>query len=261
MANCLKKIFKSLVNAGNPKDAITAEWSIYANIIKDLEPSYLGNSRNSESSVLHIGLFDEGFVTAFAETIASGTFVTNLQSEILKELGVHFADIKVYTTEEGYPQQRKKITGCENCYYTILSRTEPISTTKAQLSIVHNRGKLLQDSYVISPTDNVKRWNIGRGENVEGTYFRQNNIVFEDDSTNECNKYVSREHAHIVFSEGIGFLLYVDAGGRKSSGNRTRVFRDNNYLDLGSNMNTPIQLCDGDHIELGKHAILEFKMV
>lgn len=260
MAICLKKIFKSLVNAGSPKDAITAEWSLYANIIKDLEPSYLGNSLNSEGSVLHIGLFDEGFVTAFAETIASGTFVSNLRSEILKELGVHFADIKVHTTDDHYPQQRTQITGHKSCYYAILSRTEPIITTKAQLCIVHNRGKLRQDSYVISPTDQVKRWNIGRGENVEGTYFRQNNIVFEDDSSNECNKYVSREHAHIVFSERGDFLLYVDAGGRKSSGNRTRVIRDNNYLDLGSNMNIPIQLCDGDQIELGKHALLEFKM-
>lgn len=261
MAIGLKKIFRSLITTDVPNNGIEKEWSIYANVVKDLKPLYLGNNSNPESSVLHIGLFDYNLVAAFSETIASGTFIANLRSEIIKELGINFADIKVYTTDEHYPQQRAQITGHKNCYYAILSRTEPIITAKAQLCIVHNRGKLLQDSYVISPTDNVKRWNIGRGENVEGTYFRQNNIVFEDDSTNECNKYVSREHAHIVFSEGIGFLLYVDAGGRKSSGNRTRVFRDNNYLDLGSNMNTPIQLCDGDHIELGKHAILEFKMV
>lgn len=261
MAICLKKIFSSLRTANIPNNGIEKEWNIYANVVKDLKPLYLGNSINSESSVLHIGLFDYNIAAAFSETIASGTFIANLRSEIIKELGINFADIKVYTTDDHYPQQRTQITGYKSCYYAIHSRIEPIIAAKAQLCIVHNRGKLLQDSYVISSIDNVKRWNIGRGKNIEGTYFRQNNIVFEDDSNNECNKYVSREHAHIVFSEGVGFLLYVDAGGKKSSGNRTRVFRNNNYLDLGSNINTPIQLCDGDHIELGKHAILEFKMV
>lgn len=261
MANCIIKLLNSLITASNPKDAITAEWNIYTNVVNDLRPLYLGNNSNAENSVLHVGVFDSSLMIAFSATIASGDFVTKLQSEIHKELGIHFADIKVYTTEEHYPQQRNQITNSVNCYYAILSRTEPVITTKVQISIVHNRGKLLQDSYTISPTDKVKRWNIGRGKNVEGTYFRQNDIVFEDNTTNECNRYVSREHAHIEYSESVGFLLYVDAGGRKSKGNRTRVFRDNEFLDLGSNMNTPIQLHNGDHIELGKHAILEFRMI
>ena len=261
MANCIKKLLKSLRTVSPPQDAITAEWSVYTNVVNDLRPLYLGNSGNAESSVLHIGIFDGNIASAFSTTITSGEFVAKLQSEIYKELGIHFVDIKVYTTEEHFPLQKTLITGCADCYYTVLSKTEPVFTTKARLSIVHNRGKLLQDSYTISPVDNVKRWNIGRGDNVEGTYFRQNHIVFEEESTNESNKYVSREHAHIEYSEGIGFLLFVDAGGRKSTGNRTRVFRDNNYLDLGSNMNVPIQLYDGDQIELGKHAILEFRMI
>lgn len=259
MANCIKKLLKWLKT--EPQNGINEEWRLYENVVDDLRPLYLGNSSNAEVSVLHVGLFDSNLVTAFSETIANGNFVANLQSKIQTELGVHFADIKIYTIDEHYPQQKNQITGYTNCFYAILSRTQPIITAKATLGVVNSRGKLLQDLYTISPADNVKRWNIGRGENVEGTYFRRNNIVFEDDSTNECNKYVSREHAHIEYSEGVGFLLFVDAGGRKSTGNRTRVFRDNSYLDLGSNMNVPIQLYDGDYIELGKHASLEFRMI
>ena len=105
----------------------------------------------------------------------------------------------------------------------------------------------------------MKRWNIGRGENVDGAYFRQNHIVFEDDSTNDCNKYVSRAHAHIKFDNA--FMLFVDSGGRKCEGNRTRILRDDECIDLGSNMNVPVQLSDGDCIELGKHAMLEFRMI
>ena len=33
------------------------------------------------------------------------------------------------------------------------------------------------------------------------------------------------------------------------------------HIDLGSNMNNPVQLCNGDNIEFGKHAILEFRMI
>ena len=264
MANCINKfltLLKSLKSSGNPEDAIGAESKVYTNLVNDLKPLYLGNNANSESSVLHIGLFNNDFVTAFSATIENGDFVSKVQSEIQIELGICFADIKVYTTDEYFPQQRKNITGLTNCYYVILPRAIQVLTSKAELKVAHNRGKLLQDSYIITPMGDERKWNIGRGENIDGAYFRQNHIVFEDDSPNECNKYVSREHAHIVFSDKSGFLLYVDSGGRKCVGNRTRIIRDNTHIDLGSNMNNPIQLCNGDNIEFGKHAILEFRMI
>lgn len=264
MANCINKFktfFKSLNSRSIPKDAIAAESEVYTNLVNDLKPLYLGNNDNSESLILHIGLFNNDFVTAFSAIIENGDFVSKVRNKIQIELNIRFADIKVYTTDEYFPQQRKNITGLVNCYYIILPRAIQVLTSKAELKVAHNRGKLLQDSYIITPMGDEGKWNIGRGENIDGAYFRQNHIVFEDDSPNECNKYVSREHAHIVFSDKSGFLLYVDSGGRKCVGNRTRIIRDNTHIDLGSNMNIPIQLCDGDNIEFGKHAILEFRMI
>ena len=99
MASCIRKLLKSLRAVSTPQDAITAEWSVYTNVVNDLRPLYLGNSSNTETSVLHVALFEGNLVTAFSATIASGEFVAKLQSEIHKELGIHFADIKVYTID------------------------------------------------------------------------------------------------------------------------------------------------------------------
>ena len=141
--------------------------------------------------------------------------------------------------------------------------TVSVDSSKAQIEVLHNRGKLLKDVYVLSSTDKEQSWNIGRGKisQVGRGYIRQNHIIFDDDSTNECNKYVSRNHAHIEYSEGVGFLLYVDEGGRRIVKNRTRVIRGKEYMDLESNTRVPIQLQDGDQIELGKNAILGFKII
>lgn len=263
MFSCIKSLLKQVGLANKAKDGISSIIDFYKDIVDCLRPLYSGNNKNAENSILHIGIFDSSFVSAYAITIKDGTFKSKLYEKITTELGISFADIVVHTKDGNYPKDRSKIKGRQACFYAVLPITVSVVSSKVQIEVLHDRGKLLKDVYVLSSTDKEQYWNIGRGKisQVGKGYIRQNHIIFDDDSVNECNKYVSRNHAHIEYSEGVGFLLYVDEGGRRSVKNRTRVIRGKEFMDLESNMIVPIQLQDGDQIELGKHAILGFKIV
>lgn len=263
MLSSIKKLLKQICSINKAEDGISSIIDFYKDIVDCLKPLYSGNNKNAENSILHIGVFDTGFVSAYAITIKDGTFKSKLYEKISTELGISFADIIVHTKDDMYPKDRSKIKGRKDCFYAVLPITVSVVSSEAQIEVLHNRGKLLKDVYVLSSTDKEQSWNIGRGKisQVGRGYIRQNHIIFDDDSTNECNKYVSRNHAHIEYSEGVGFLLYVDEGGRRIVKNRTRVIRGKEYMDLESNTRVPIQLQDGDQIELGKNAILGFKII
>ena len=263
MFSFLKKIFIQVKSVDKSKDSISTIMDFYANVIKSLKPLYMGNTTNAENSVLHIGLFDNAFVSAYLKEISDGELKKGLQKEINKELGVCFNEIEIYTKEDDYPSGRNEIKNSKKCFYAVLPSSVKFISSDAEIKVLLDRGVLLQNKYVLSSTDKNRIWNIGRGEisQVGKGYIRQNHIVFDDNATNEHNKFVSRNHAHIEYSESLGYLLYVDEGGRRNEQNRTRVIRGNDILDLESNMKIPIQLKDGDQIELGKHAILSFNMI
>lgn len=263
MFSFFKKLFKQVSSVDKPRDCISTIMDFYVNVVESLKPLYMGNITNAENSILHVGLFDNEFVSAYFKDISDGKLKVGLQSEINKELGVCFAEIIICTKEDSYPIERNEIKNTKKCFYAVLPSSIKLMSSDAEIKVFFDRGALQQNKYVLSSTDNNKIWNIGRGEisQVGKGYIRQNRIVFDDKSTNEYNKFVSRNHAHIEYSEDLGYLLYVDEGGRRSVQNRTRVIRGKDILDLESNMKIPIQLKDGDQIELGKHAILSFNMI
>lgn len=263
MISFFKKFFKQVSTVDKSQDSISTIMDFYVNVIDSLKPLYLGNTTNAENLVLHIGLFNNEFVAAYSKDISDGKLKIGLQSEINKELGVCFNDIIIYTKEDGYPNDRNEIKNTKKCFYSVLPASIILTSSDAEIKVLLDRGVLLQNKYLLTSTDKNRIWNIGRGEisQVGKGYIRQNHIVFDDNSTNEHNKFVSRNHAHIEYSEGLGYLLYVDEGGRRNEQNRTRVIRGKDILDLESNMKIPVQLKDGDQIELGKHAILCFNMI
>lgn len=263
MTSFLKKLFKQASNVDKSRDSISTLMEFYENVVDCLKPLYMGNTTNAENSVLHIGVFDNAFVSAYLKDISDGKLRLELQREINKELGVCFNEIIIYTKEDGYPSDRNEIKNTKRCFYAVLPSSVKLISSDAEIKVLLDRGVLLQNKYVLSSTDQNRIWNIGRGEisQVSKGYIRQNHIVFDDNSTNEHNKFVSRNHAHIEYSEAQGYLLYVDDGGRRIVQNRTRVIRGKDILDLESNMKIPVQLKDGDQIELGKHAILSFNMI
>ena len=134
---------------------------------------------------------------------------------------------------------------------------------RARISIFGGKGSLLQEHYELSSEmlekEHRKYYNIGRGEypKMEGGSYRQNHIAIDDENNLETNKYVSRAHARIGYAEIIGFYLQVEFGGSRLSGNRTRIIRGENKIEV-ENVEVKEPLHDGDLIELGKAVVLQF---
>lgn len=135
---------------------------------------------------------------------------------------------------------------------------------KASISIFGGNGSLLQEKYELSnevlKKEHRKFYHIGRGEHpdMEDGSYRQNHIVIDDKNNLDKNRFVSRAHARIGYSENIGFYLQVEFGGSRLSGNRTRIFRDEEKIEV-ENVDMKHPLHDGDIIELGKAVLLQFK--
>jgi len=120
-------------------------------------------------------------------------------------------------------------------------------------------GEAEQKVYILKSEDG--RLNIGRGKKAQDTdgFFRNNDIAFPDESTNECNKYISRQHAHIEWNnEAASFMLFADDGGVPPRNKvKIRSKADHNpvkltFTELGFVLN------EGDQIILGESAVMEF---
>ncbi|MBC7889851.1 MAG: FHA domain-containing protein [Ferruginibacter sp.] len=102
--------------------------------------------------------------------------------------------------------------------------------------------------------------NIGRGVSVQTAdgFFRKNMIAFTDSESNEKNRAVSRQHAHIEWDPKIGsFFLFADEGG----------IPPNNKIKVRATGGSPVKLMttqighrlqEGDQVILGESAVLEF---
>lgn len=136
---------------------------------------------------------------------------------------------------------------------------------KASISIFGNSGSLLKDEYILSSDEmrevSVPVYNIGAGEFPQvPTGYRQNHIAIDDNPNSpmvEKNKYVSRKHAHIGFSDEFGFYLQVEIDGTRLMGKRTRIFRGEKIIEM-DNPQAKEALQDGDLIELGKAVTLRY---
>ncbi|PAW93861.1 hypothetical protein CKK33_10285 [Mucilaginibacter sp. MD40] len=103
--------------------------------------------------------------------------------------------------------------------------------------------------------------NIGRDKKAQADdgFFRTNHIAFPSDGADEANKYVSRQHAHIEWSDEAGkFYIYADEGGIPPR-NKIKI-RSEKSEDVIKLSSTHIghQLQEGDQIILGQSAVLEF---
>ncbi len=120
-------------------------------------------------------------------------------------------------------------------------------------------GEAENEVYTIKSSDG--KITIGRDKKVqsEDGFFRINKIAFPGDSKHESNKFISRQHAHILFNNESGqFYLFADENG---------VPPRNKIKIRTADEDTPVKLYstkigyalkEGDQIMLGQSAILEF---
>lgn len=134
----------------------------------------------------------------------------------------------------------------------------PILHKEATAYINVLNGEAQKVKYIISSGGG--KINIGRGASVQTAdgFFRKNFIAFTDSDSNEKNRAVSRQHAHIEWDPVIGsFFLFADEGGVPPN-NKIKVrATGGNPVKL---MTTQIghRLADGDQVILGESVVLEF---
>ena len=158
---------------------------------------------------------------------------------------------------DAVPAESTRIDGLKAGLFIKTPENTINKTATAYIRILN--GEAEQSEYTIQSTGG--RVNIGREKKVQTSdgFFRLNHIAFPDASSNACNKYISRQHAHIEWSKDTGmFVLYADEGGIPP-GNKIKIRTVNeadpvklNFIQLGHMLN------EGDQVILGESAVLEF---
>ena len=240
-------------------DSIERKHTLMRLVADVLANTYKGQTCHFEDKILTIWIQD----SLFFDLVNNDEFKEQLSSLLINELDGAFASINI--SSEVLPEGQ--------CFSEIAPRIylqvekKEVNTKKAVISVVSDNGSLLQPEYVLDSemllASSLRGYNIGAGKQhmVEGYGFRENHIIIDDDVNSpqyEKNRYVSRAHARIIYSVEEGFLLYVERGGTRMAGKRTRIIRGHDKIEL-DNVILPEPLQDGDIIELGKSVLLLFK--
>lgn len=163
-----------------------------------------------------------------------------------------------------------RIGGNNNEYLQMVDSNpvRQVVNTRSVISIFGNAGSLVQEKYELSCEDMQRRritaYNIGAGQFPQvPSGYRENHIAIDDNPASpmaEKNKYVSRMHAHIGFSDKIGFYLQVERDGTRLMGKRTRIYRGEDKIECDNPLvKNPLQT--GDLIELGKAVVLKYEQI
>jgi len=155
------------------------------------------------------------------------------------------------------PPEASKLPDLDAALFIQTRKRSIQKTSTAYIKVVC--GEAEQERYTIESTES--RINIGREKQVQtdNGFFRINQIAFPSASTNEHNKYISRQHAHIEYNNETGaFILFADEGGVPPR-NKVKV--------LSAESPEPVKLYstyigytlkEGDQIKLGESAVIEF---
>lgn len=143
---------------------------------------------------------------------------------------------------------------------SIFIRTKAHAVQKTGSAYIHVlNGEAEQQEYHI--TSEVNKYNIGREKEVQvkDGFFRHNHIAFPGDSSNESNKFISRQHAHIQWNVEQGcFMLFGDEGGVPPQNKiKIKPLNSEGLIKLNA-VQIGHRLEDGDQIILGDSAVIRF---
>ncbi len=249
----------------NPRNGIDRQDELLRAVIRILGQNYRG--ANVDLTNFHlILLVNNGLLYPIVNT---PEFQERVIAEIHSQLGLAFASIQVVM---GNPTKNDAVEIMDGCYLQLEeNKAENVVPnrliTKAIISQVDGCGSLIGGSVEID-SESIKtlpsrKYNIGIGKEpmTDSRIRRVNHIAIDDNESSEqfeINKYVSRTHAHISFSEQYGFLLYVE-NGKSTNGHSTAVLRGDKTYKV-NNVISPCQLQDGDYIMLSNRVKLLFKV-
>ena len=201
------------------------------------------------------------------DILVGSNFVETVKQDIFDQEGLVFGNGIDIALEKNIDEEWTNIY--PNVYVAVNSNGVQPVIKKASIKIIVNSGSLLKDIYILSSEEikslPQKRYNIGIGAETltNNNRLRINQIALDDNPNSPYfayNRYASRAHAHIEYSEEHGFLLYAEHGGTTLGGKRTRIYRTNAEIKL-ENPLIPEPLHDGDVIELTKKIKLLFSEI
>lgn len=143
----------------------------------------------------------------------------------------------------------------------LVTNKQPTINKPATALISVLSGEAEQGNYTITAREG--RIYIGRDHQTQTPegFYRINTIAFPGTSTNEGNKYISRQHAHIEWNSEAGcFFLFADEGGIPPR-NKVKVQTEDGTLIKLQATQIGHPLKDGDQIILGESALLLFNYI
>ena len=242
------------------KNPIDTEEMLFDAIVKAFDSVYKGRKNDVNGKIFTLWVADNLLFDMVSKQEFSDQLITLLADEGYQ---TNWNAVKL----EMPPQNHTFTLVTERVFLQAESKEtiRPVAK-KAKITGIEGKGSLLQDVYFLN-SEERQRYNIGVGAmpDMQGKGIRENYIAIDDNaylSQYENNKYVSRAHAYIGFSNDYGFYLQVEAGGsRIHSGSRTRIFRgDEAPIEL-ENLELPEPLKHGDLIELSKSVVLRFEEI
>lgn len=223
-------------------------------VLKNVKKNFKGQKFNFEEKNLTLWT-EDSMVNLLLD---NSKFKNELAKKLYDEQGVKFSSVRVrnYSTVQR-PGALEILTGI--CM-TIDEEVSEDTVMRARVEVVPGSGSTVEQYYILEPG---KTYNIGVGRiaSLDNGSVRRNDIAIDDNVESpqyDKNKYVSRNHAHISYSEKHGFMLYVDEGGLRRSGKRTSVARgEGDSVNIEDTL-IPLPLKDGDVIVLSKAVRLLF---
>lgn len=247
-----------------PNDnSINKQGKLLSAIIAALKSNYLGQQVSFNSKLLTIWVQDN----LFYNSIINSDFKSELVTSLDVELGFTFGFIEISSDNisgglkltEVFPNVFLQISDINSVQKVRIAKIYPVEGNGTTLEPVY-----ILDSHEIQRMPDA-RYNIGAGKHpiMSDNSHRENYIAIDDNPDSiqfNKNKYVSRAHAYISFSEEYGFLLHVEHGGTRAAQKRTYILRGSDKIEL-NNVLIPEPLKSGDHIVLGKYVLLLFQEI
>lgn len=229
-------------------------------IIKLLRSNYSGSKIDMRVKSLSLYIEDN----LFYDLLISEKFKEQLIVAINNELGFEFGLIEI---KQDNKSDKNLTMVTKGCYIQVKQYESLKSISEAKIYSVPGNGSLIGE-YVSLSSEDIKslpnlRYNIGAGRTpklLDGS-IRRNQISIDDNPETlefDKNKYVSRTHAYITYSEIYGFMLNVEYSGTRMANKRTYILRGNEKIEM-NDIYVPEQLQDGDYIVLSKYVHLLFK--
>lgn len=229
-------------------------------VIQCLKSNYGGGKISMIDKTLVLWITDG----LFYDSLKGNNFQEQLMTSIVDELGLDFSSIEIMT---GRLPEDSLTQIADGCFLQLRAKQVGQSISKAVIYQVESKGSMLDASVFIDSQEIIDqpyaRYNIGIGRRpkMDDNTHRINQIAIDDSPTSEeyhKNKFVSRAHAFITYSDEYGFMLHVEHGGTRLAGKRTHIYRGTDKTEL-DNVLIPVPLHDGDYIVLSKNVHLLFK--